>query len=132
MLALRDGTPDRRNARLDRRDARRRTRHVLLLTDAGITPHLREAQRLPLVGQAALGHRELLLKTAHLEVVARHFRRHAHPDVVDIGLEALGRCRRSRATCDRTRPKTSISQNASKPARYVVTGRGRSEKPGIA
>ena len=71
-------------------------RDVLLLADARIAAHLREAQRLPLVGQAALGDRQLLLKPAHLEVVARHFRRHADPHVVDVGLEALGG-RRGRA-----------------------------------
>ena len=131
MLTLRDRTSDGRDAGFDRRHARRRTRNVLLLTDAGIAPDLREAQRLALVDQAPLGHRELLLEAAQLEVVARHFRRHAHAHIVDVGLEALGVAAAAR-TCERTRPNTSISQNASKPARYVVMGRGRSEKPGIA
>ena len=89
---------------------------VLLFAEPGIATHLGQPQRLSLVRQAALSDRELLLQAAQLEVVARHLRRNAHPHVVDIGLEAVG-VGRGRATCERTRPKTSISQNASKPAR---------------
>ena len=95
MLTLRDRTADGRDAGFDRRNARRRARDVLFLTDAGIAPDLCEAQRLALVDQAPIGDRELLLKAAQLEVVARHLRRDAHAHIVDVGLEALG-VRRSR------------------------------------
>ena len=52
----------------------------------------RQPQRLPLVGEAALGDRELLLQAAQLEVVARDLRGHAHPHVVERRVE---RCRPS-------------------------------------
>ncbi len=90
MLTLRDRAADRRDARFDGRDTRRGAGDVLLLADAGIAPDLREAQRLALVDETPLGHRELLLEAAQLEVVARHLRGHAHAHVIGLGLEALG------------------------------------------
>ena len=70
------------------------TGDILLFAKAGVAPDFRETQRLPLVHQAAVGDRKLLLQATQLEVVARHFRRHADTHVVNVSCEAVGGRRR--------------------------------------
>src|SRR4030095_7175357 len=63
---------------------------ILLLAKTGIAANLSETQGFPLVQQAAVRHRELLLEATQLEIVARHFRRDADAHVIDIRREAVG------------------------------------------
>ena len=130
MLALGERASDWRNARLDAGDASPGAGDILLFAKPGITTYLGQPQRLSLVHQAPLSDRELLLQATQLEVVARHFRRNADPHIVDISFEAVGGCRG--CTCERMRPKTSISQNASKPRLYDVTRTGSLDRPALA
>src|SRR5262245_34056017 len=93
MFPLRDRAPNRRNARLDARDARAGARHVLFLAETRIAANLGETKRLALIRQAALRYRQLLLQSAQLEIVARDLRRDADPHVVDVGFETVSRSR---------------------------------------
>ncbi len=90
MAARRNCGSERREARLDRRHARRGARDVLLFARACIAPDLGQPQRFLLVCEAAFGHRDLLLKSPELKVVTRHFRRHAHTHIVERRRKAVG------------------------------------------
>ena len=110
MRALADGAPRIGGRhRLDRRHSGGGAGHILLLADARIPPHPRQPQRLLLIDQAPLGHSQLLLQSAQLEIVAGHLRGHAHAHVVEVRLEASAVARRPHHA-ERRRPKRSISQ----------------------
>ena len=122
----------RRQPGVDGRHPRGGAGHVLLLAEAGVAPHLGEPQRLALVGQAALEHRQLLLQAAQLEVVARHLGRHDHAHVLERRVEALGvgLCgadRRSRPGRRGRSPRTRRTRPGTSSRRI-----GSSVKPGTA
>ncbi len=95
MLAAGHRRSNRRQARFDRRHACGRAGDIELLADSCIAPDSGEAQRLALVAETLLRHGELLLQSAELEVISRHFGGHDHAHIFQRGIEALGIRRRS-------------------------------------
>ena len=94
MFAGGERRAQRRHRRFDRGDAGRGTGDVLFLAKARVAAHLGQSQRLALVREAAIEHRQLLLDAAQLEVVQRHLGGDADAHAGERGLEALGVGRR--------------------------------------
>src|SRR5438309_3089100 len=94
ILALGDRCSNRWEARFDRRHSCRCTGDIELLADSRLAPYSCQPQSLALIIQTPPHHREALLPSAQLEIVARHFRGDDDSDVFERSRVAFGVCSR--------------------------------------
>src|SRR5438874_12863639 len=90
MLTLGDRGANRWQTGLDSGHPRRRAGDVELFADSSIAPHLRQMQRLALIGQTSICDGQALLQSAQLEVISPYFRSDDDPYILERCFEALG------------------------------------------